>query len=141
MKIRKMVGGGMVCVFLLVLQWPLPCLGLDNDSGNDEVLSSTTMTAVIQMKVKRTKAARIHEEVSPRDRMAILIGGSRFAVLPEAKVVDSKGHELTMDSLPVPCEASIVFHPEQFADPGVLRIEVLKVLPTAKTAWPLAVPE
>ena len=130
----------LACLVLFCLE-PLVCLGLDSGQGGNQLPGTSTMNAVIQKKEKAHKGPRMREGVDARTQVSVLINGSRYAVLPEATVVDSRGQAMTMDSLPVPCEATITYEPEKLADPGILRIELRRVLPGATAAWPPALPD
>ena len=69
-------------------------------------------------------------------KMSILASEQRFDIIEETEVLmgDKK---ISMDDLPVPCRAQIIYQPLRKYNANVLQIKVLKVLAGASTRWPV----
>lgn len=73
---------------------------------------------------------------------AILTSGQRFIITEKTKLLSANGkEEISIEDLPVPCKAEILYSPAPNRDPYALKILVIQALPGATTDWPAPVPE
>jgi len=73
---------------------------------------------------------------------AILTSGQRFIITEKTKLLSSRGKKkISIEDLPVPCKAEILYSPAPNHDPYALKIHVIQALPGATTDWPTPLPE
>lgn len=66
---------------------------------------------------------------------AVLSSHMRFLITAQTRVLDLRGKEIPILSLPVPCYAKVTYRPVNYSDPEALKIVVTQVLPEATTDW------
>lgn len=77
----------------------------------------------------------------PRWAMFLVTSSGPYNIIEETKVEDAAGKEISMDSLPVPCQAEITYQPLRNYQKNALEIAVKTNLPKASTKWSAPLPQ
>ena len=97
------------------------------------------VAAVITAKYKGVVPTSI--EGQPVERgVNIIASGMRYALTDGTSVVGIEGEPMTMNRLPVPCEAIIIYQPINKNNPNVIQIILKNVVAGATTAWTVEEP-
>ncbi len=80
------------------------------------------------------------KQVRVSRKMTILASEQRFNIIEETEILMG-GNKISMDDLPVPCKALIIYQPLRKNNANILQIKVLKVLAGATGRWPDQQPE
>ena len=93
------------------------------------------VTAVITAKYKGVVPGPIEEQPGIERGVGIIVSGLRYALTDTTSVVGITGEPITMNALPIPCEAIITYQPIKRNNPNVIKIILKNVIAGATTAW------
>ncbi|MEA3548203.1 MAG: hypothetical protein U9R66_11140 [Thermodesulfobacteriota bacterium] len=128
-------------ILFIVAVSVLCCSALSLANERLQISEKSTLT-VINNKIRGplllSEGGEKQDRVSRK--MTILTSEQRFNIIEETEVLMGD-KEISMDNLPVPCQAQIIFQPLRKNNANVLQIKVLKLLAGASTRWPEQQPE
>lgn len=93
------------------------------------------VNAVITAKYKGIVPSSIEELPGHERGINIIASGKRYALIDTTSVVGMEGEPMTMNKLPVPCEAIIFYQPINKNNPNVIEIILKHVIAGATAAW------
>jgi hypothetical protein len=91
--------------------------------------------AVITAKYKGVVAGSTEGEPGLQRGVNIIASGVRYGLTDTTNVVGTDGEPITLDKLPVPCEAIIIYQSIRKNNSNVIEIRVKNVTAGATTAW------
>ena len=126
---------------VVLLQWSVfPLVSYGAEPMEDE--GKSTSTVITQ---KRRGPVLTGEQGYPlpdsKRNMVLVTSTGRYRITASTEVLGTAGQTISMDELPVPCEAWIVYQPLKRNDPNALRVEVKRILAGATKAWPESQPQ
>ena len=93
------------------------------------------VTAVITATYKGVVPSSIEGRPGLERGVNIIASGMRYALTDTTSVVGIEGEPITMNILPVPCEAIIIYQPIKKNNPNVIEIILKNVIAGATTGW------
>lgn len=143
MYVKKIgLKGELLSVILFIVAFSVLCCSAASLANERLQINEKSALTVINKKIRGplllSEGGEKQDLVSRK--MTILASEQRFNIIEETEVLmgDKK---ISMDDLPVPCQAQIIFQPLRKHNANVLQINVLKVLAGASTRWPVQQPE
>ena len=79
--------------------------------------------------------------IEAKSRHMIVASKKRFEIMRETRILDRNGREISIQNLPVPCQAQVDYETFSYTDPIAIKIRIKKVFPGATTDWVDALPE
>ncbi len=124
-----------VCLVIVLVILCYPVAGF-----SQEVQPSETTTIERKILVNMVSSEPGEKEQTRRS-MTLLTPLGPYYIIDETKVLDAAGKEITMDALPVPCEAEITYQPLKRYGKNALQIAVKSLLPKASQKWSDPLPQ
>jgi len=106
--------------------------------AEEEHRELTTIERKIRVSVQRAEPG---SNEPPGWAMLLVTSSGPYDIIEETKVEDAAGKEISMDSLPVPCQAEITYQPLRNYQKNALKIAVKTILPKASTKWSAPLPQ
>lgn len=124
-----------VCLGVVLAMLVYPVMGF----SQEEQLSETT---IIERKILVImESSEPSQKAQTTKSMTLMTAAGPYFIVGETKVLDAAGKEITMDALPVPCEAEITYQPLKRYRKNALTITVKTILPNASPKWSDPLPQ
>ncbi len=119
-------------VILLLLLWPASLMAADY----------VGVTAVIDKKIKHNLGMIVAEdEEGSSEEIYLTSDKGDFIIDANTKIVNKRGETISINRLAVPCEARIMYQPQEKRNSKAKQIKILRTLPKAQSTWPKPMPE
>lgn len=96
------------------------------------LLAAGTVTAAESMNTGAVREKLLI--IDTKTEHAVIVGERKFMVTAETRIYDTRGSQIPLIDLAVPCEAMVQYRLIMDKSPVVLRVQVKKLLPGASVS-------
>lgn len=124
-----------VCLGILLAMFCYPATGFSEEQPSELTTIERKVLGDLESPEPGTK------EQATRRAMEIYTSSGPYSIIDGTQVTDANGKIISMDALPVPCEAEIVYQPLRSYRRNALEIHVKNILPKASKKWSDPIPQ